>query len=131
MKKVHSADGTTITFDQLGRGPAVVLVGGMFEQRAMDSETAQLAPLLAQTNARAFSCDASKPADIEKLFADLDDSLGAPEIVIYNPSFRTRGALILRNSAQQLRFEPVGAGHERNRAALRRARLVPKPLPGS
>jgi pimeloyl-ACP methyl ester carboxylesterase len=48
MKKVQSADGTTIAFDQLGKGPAVILVGGMFEQRAMDSETAQLAPLLAQ-----------------------------------------------------------------------------------
>ena len=48
MKKVQSADGTTIAFDQLGKGPAVILVGGMFEQRAMDSETAQLAPFLAQ-----------------------------------------------------------------------------------
>ena len=43
MKKVQSADGTTIAFDQLGKGPAVILVGG-----ALDSETAQLAPLLAQ-----------------------------------------------------------------------------------
>src|SRR5205085_3673302 len=43
-----SADGTTIAFDQLGKGPAVILVGGALEQRAMDSETAQLAPLLAQ-----------------------------------------------------------------------------------
>ncbi len=48
MKKVQSADGTTIAFDQLGKGPALILVGGAFEQRAMDSETAQLAPLLAQ-----------------------------------------------------------------------------------
>src|SRR5258708_801228 len=50
MKKVQSADGTTIAFDQLGKGPAIILVGGMFEQRAMDSETAQLAalPLLTQ-----------------------------------------------------------------------------------
>src|SRR5216684_21717 len=48
MKKVQSADGTTIAFDQLGMGPAVILVGGALEQRAMDSETAQLAPLLAQ-----------------------------------------------------------------------------------
>ena len=48
MKKVQSADGTTIAFDQLGKGPAVILVGGALEQRAMDSETAQLAPLLAQ-----------------------------------------------------------------------------------
>ncbi len=48
MKKVQSADGTTIAFDQLGKGPAIILVGGALEQRAMDSETAQLAPRLSQ-----------------------------------------------------------------------------------
>ncbi len=50
MRTVTSKDGTTIAFDQSGRGPALILVGGMFEQRAMDSETAQLAalPLLSQ-----------------------------------------------------------------------------------
>lgn len=50
MNKVQSADGTTIAFDQSGKGPALILVGGMFEQRAMDSETAKLAalPLMAQ-----------------------------------------------------------------------------------
>ena len=48
MKKVQSADGTTIAFDQLGKGSALVLVGGALEQRALNSETAQLAPLLAQ-----------------------------------------------------------------------------------
>ena len=30
---------------------------------------------------------------MEKLFADLDGSFGAPEIVIYNPSYRTRGPI--------------------------------------
>src|SRR5207237_8631421 len=44
----QSADGTTIAFDQLGKGPALILVGGALEQRALDSENAQLAPLLAQ-----------------------------------------------------------------------------------
>ncbi len=50
MRTVTSRDGTTIAFDQSGKGPALILVGGMFEQRAMDSETAKLAafPLLAQ-----------------------------------------------------------------------------------
>ena len=50
MQTVTSKDGTTIAFDRAGSGPALVLVGGMFEQRAMDSETARLAalPLLAQ-----------------------------------------------------------------------------------
>lgn len=50
MEKVHSKDGATIAFDRSGEGSALILVGGAFEQRAMDSETAQLAalPLLAQ-----------------------------------------------------------------------------------
>lgn len=43
MEKVISKDGTTIAFDRLGDGPALILVGGSFEQRAMDSETSQLA----------------------------------------------------------------------------------------
>ncbi len=45
---VTSLDGTSIAYSQIGQGSALILVGGAFEQRAMDSETAQLAPLLAQ-----------------------------------------------------------------------------------
>jgi pimeloyl-ACP methyl ester carboxylesterase len=50
MRTVTSKDGTTIAFDQSGEGPALILVGGAFEQRAMDSATAQLAalPLLSE-----------------------------------------------------------------------------------
>jgi len=50
MNQVQSTDGTTIAFDQAGKGPILILVGGAFEQRAMDSETAKLAalPLLSQ-----------------------------------------------------------------------------------
>jgi pimeloyl-ACP methyl ester carboxylesterase len=50
MKTVTSKDGATIAFERSGKGPALILVGGAFEQRAMDSATAQLAaqPLLAQ-----------------------------------------------------------------------------------
>ena len=50
MQIVTSRDGTTIAFEQAGVGPALILVGGMFEQRALDTETARLAadPLLAQ-----------------------------------------------------------------------------------
>lgn len=50
MERVRSRDGTTIAFERAGTGPALILVGGMFEQRAMGSETAQLAafPLLAE-----------------------------------------------------------------------------------
>ena len=50
MNTVISKDGTTIAFDKSGQGEGLILVGGMFEQRAMESETAQLAlfPLLSE-----------------------------------------------------------------------------------
>jgi NAD(P)-dependent dehydrogenase (short-subunit alcohol dehydrogenase family) len=53
--------------------------------------TGDLAALAQQTGASVFTCDASKRADVEKLFADLDSGFGAPEIVVFNPSYRTRG----------------------------------------
>jgi NAD(P)-dependent dehydrogenase (short-subunit alcohol dehydrogenase family) len=55
--------------------------------------TADLEALGKDIKAPTYTCDASKRADVEKLFADLDGSFGAPEIVIYNPSYRTRGPI--------------------------------------
>jgi pimeloyl-ACP methyl ester carboxylesterase len=50
MQTITSKDSTTIAYDKTGTGPALILVGGMFEQRAWESETAKLAvfPLLTQ-----------------------------------------------------------------------------------
>jgi NAD(P)-dependent dehydrogenase (short-subunit alcohol dehydrogenase family) len=56
--------------------------------------TGDLEALAKDTGARTFACDASKRAEVEKLFAELDAASGAPEVVIYNASFRTRGPLI-------------------------------------
>jgi pimeloyl-ACP methyl ester carboxylesterase len=47
VKTVTSKDGTTIAFDQLGQGPAVILVDGALQYRAFDQGQAQLADLLA------------------------------------------------------------------------------------
>jgi pimeloyl-ACP methyl ester carboxylesterase len=44
---VTSKDGTTIAFDRSGEGPAVILVGGAIQHRAIDPNTARLAELLA------------------------------------------------------------------------------------
>ncbi len=55
--------------------------------------TADLAGLAKEIGAQTFTCDATRRADVEKLFADLDASFGAPEVVIYNASYRTRGPL--------------------------------------
>jgi len=47
MKTVTSKDGTTIAFDQVGDGPALILVSGALMYRAMEPQMAQLAGLLA------------------------------------------------------------------------------------
>jgi pimeloyl-ACP methyl ester carboxylesterase len=47
MPTVTSKDGTTIAYDRLSQGPALILVGGAFQYRAIDPRTTQLAALLA------------------------------------------------------------------------------------
>lgn len=54
----------------------------------------KLADLCAETGATAYSCDASRRDDVEKLFADLDAASACPDVVVYNPSFRTRGPFV-------------------------------------
>src|SRR6476646_2640836 len=56
--------------------------------------TDDLAPLMKETGARAFACDASERAQVDKLFADVDSAFGAPDLVIYTASFRTRGPFV-------------------------------------
>ncbi|MCC6778328.1 MAG: SDR family NAD(P)-dependent oxidoreductase [Hyphomicrobiales bacterium] len=56
--------------------------------------TDDLAPLIAETGATALACDASDRRQVERLFTALDASIGAPEIAIYNASYRTRGPLV-------------------------------------
>jgi NAD(P)-dependent dehydrogenase (short-subunit alcohol dehydrogenase family) len=53
-----------------------------------------LAELAGETGAKVFRCDASKEEQVEQLFADVEAALGAPDVAIYNASFRTRGALV-------------------------------------
>ena len=53
--------------------------------------TGDLDALAKETGARAFACDASQRGEVDKLFAELDGAFGAPEVVIYNASYRTRG----------------------------------------
>jgi NAD(P)-dependent dehydrogenase (short-subunit alcohol dehydrogenase family) len=56
--------------------------------------TGDLDALVKETGARAFACDAAERGEVDKLFADVDAALGAPDIVIYNASFRTRGPFV-------------------------------------
>src|SRR6266581_7779322 len=79
MNKVSSKDGTPSAFDRSGKGPAVILVGGAFQYRAIDPKTAQLAALLAQhftvfhydRRGRGASLD-TQPYAVEREIEDLD-----------------------------------------------------------
>lgn len=53
-----------------------------------------LAPLCAEVGAKAFACDACDRPQVEALFAQLDAAGTAPDAVVFNASFRTRGALL-------------------------------------
>jgi NAD(P)-dependent dehydrogenase (short-subunit alcohol dehydrogenase family) len=57
-------------------------------------DTAKLAPLCTETGARAFACDAQDDAQVQRLFSDIDREHGAPDVVIYNASARTRGPFV-------------------------------------
>jgi NAD(P)-dependent dehydrogenase (short-subunit alcohol dehydrogenase family) len=56
--------------------------------------TDKLAALCGETGARAYACDASDSAAVDALFKTLEAELGAPDLVVYNPSYRTRGPVV-------------------------------------
>ncbi|QLE54663.1 SDR family NAD(P)-dependent oxidoreductase [Nostoc sp. TCL26-01] len=41
-----------------------------------------------------FAADASQPDEVEQLFQNVEQQLGVPTVVVYNPSWRVRGALV-------------------------------------
>jgi NAD(P)-dependent dehydrogenase (short-subunit alcohol dehydrogenase family) len=55
--------------------------------------TEKLAALARETGARTYKCDAQEPRDVDAVFAALARDLGAPDLVVYNPSNRARGPI--------------------------------------
>jgi NAD(P)-dependent dehydrogenase (short-subunit alcohol dehydrogenase family) len=53
-----------------------------------------LAALTQETGAKAFACDATNRTSVAKLFADVETAIGAPDVVVYNASYRTRGPFV-------------------------------------
>lgn len=53
----------------------------------------KLADLKVQTNAHVLQCDASQIDSVENLFLETDKLIGTPNLVVYNPSARVRGAI--------------------------------------
>ena len=55
--------------------------------------TDKLATLAAETKASTFACDATDAAQVSKLFQDVERTIGAPDVVVYNASARARGSV--------------------------------------
>ena len=51
----------------------------------------KLMPLCAETGAKAFTCEATDPGQVARMFAAVEDATGTPDVVIYNASARARG----------------------------------------
>jgi short-subunit dehydrogenase len=86
--------------------------------RAVD----KLSVLAKEIGAKTYACDASERAQVEKLFAALDAGPGAPDVVVYNASYRTRGPLVDLDPAEVAKAIAVSAfgGFLVAQAAVRR-----------
>ena len=61
---------------------------------------AGLALLAKEVGGQAFACDATKRGDVAKLFADVEAAVGAPDVVVFNAGYRTRGPFIELDPAE-------------------------------
>jgi NAD(P)-dependent dehydrogenase (short-subunit alcohol dehydrogenase family) len=56
-------------------------------------DTKKLEGLCAETGARAFACDASRPEAVAALFQAVERELGPPDLVVYNAGQRVPGSI--------------------------------------
>jgi NAD(P)-dependent dehydrogenase (short-subunit alcohol dehydrogenase family) len=57
-------------------------------------DVSKLGGLVKETGARAYQCDASRREDVAALFNAIDQELGGVDLVVYNPSQRSRGPFV-------------------------------------
>ena len=116
METIASRDGTTIAFDRLGQGPALILVDGALQYRAADPRTARLAELLSahftvfhhDRRGRGDSGDAGQYA-VEHEIEDLDALIAASGGTAY---------VFGHSSGAALALEAAGRGCAISRLAL-------------
>lgn len=109
MEFVTSNDGTRIAFDRTGAGPSVILVGGAFQHRAIDPQTAKLASLLGQRftvvhydrRGRGDSGD-TLPYSVDREVEDLAALIQQVGGQAYVFGMSSGGALVLRATASGL-----------------------------
>jgi pimeloyl-ACP methyl ester carboxylesterase len=109
MEEVLSSDGTRIAFDRTGEGPPLILVGGAFQHRALDTSTAHLAALLAprltvfhyDRRGRGDSGD-TPPYAVEREVDDVAALIGAAGGWAFLYGMSSGGALALEAAARGL-----------------------------
>lgn len=91
-------------------------------------DTGKLAGLAAETGARSYAADASRPDEVQRLFATLDQDAGPLDLVVYNPSYRARGKLVelapeeVRRSLEVTAFGGFLVGQQAAQRMLARGR---------
>jgi NAD(P)-dependent dehydrogenase (short-subunit alcohol dehydrogenase family) len=102
MSLEHEAAGAALYRNALivgaGSGISASLARGLAAeglQVALAARNAgKLAALVSEIGCKSFAADASDPAAVARLFAEVDATIGEPDVVIYNASARTRGPLL-------------------------------------
>jgi len=84
----------------VGAGPGIslafaeALVGVGYQVGVAARKIEKLVPLAESVGAVPFAADASYADSIVQLFLAVDQALGAPDVVLFNPSARIRGELL-------------------------------------
>jgi NAD(P)-dependent dehydrogenase (short-subunit alcohol dehydrogenase family) len=116
----------------VGAGPGIsaafgeALVADGYQVAMASRNVEKLSTLATQMNAKAFKADASSPASLARLFHEVDEALGEPEVVLFNPSARVRGDLLtldIAGAAAAIQTTSVGALVTAQEAARR---MLPK-----
>jgi NAD(P)-dependent dehydrogenase (short-subunit alcohol dehydrogenase family) len=90
---VGAGDGISASF-------ARALARDGFKVGLVARRTDKLAALCEEIGGAAFACDAADPSQVARLFDEVDDRLGALDVVHYNASYRARGPLVELDPAE-------------------------------
>ena len=72
-------------------------------------DTSKLKALCEETRAAAFDCDVSDAPQVDRLFDEVDGALGDLDVVVFNPSARSRGPFVELKSEDVARALAVAA----------------------
>jgi NAD(P)-dependent dehydrogenase (short-subunit alcohol dehydrogenase family) len=89
-------------------------------------DTSKLATLAKETGARLLAADATRPEAVAGLFAELDKAWPQLDVVLYNASYRVRGALLELDPKEVARAIEVSAYGGFLAAQQAAKRMVPK-----